>query len=149
MVGGLGGGVFLVNPGRDFTVEGLQALKPGLDVFPPEVIVTHDPCPLLIVVPGTNAVDAKVDGTGTSKAASTGVVDLAVVAMLLGSGRVAPVHVFVLEGYPPLPVDAEVSVFILSSSLEEQHLGTLWSVCKPSGNSTAGRSTYMGFSIDQ
>lgn len=143
VVGGLGGSVFLVDTRRDVTVEGLQALKPGLDVLPPVVVVTHNPRPLLIVVSGADAVDAKVDGTGSANAFSARVVDLAVVEILLGAGLVAKVHGFVLEGQPPLPVDAEVAVVILASGLEEEHFGTLWSACKAGGNNTTSRSTYI------
>lgn len=149
MVGGLGGSVFLIDAGRDFTVEGLEAFIPGLDVLPPKVIVTHDPRPLLKVVSGANGVHAEVDGAGTAQASSARVVDLAVVAMLLGSRRVAPIHMFVLEGQPPLPVDAEVSVVMVASGLEKEHPGALWSARKPGGNSTTGRSAYMEFSIGQ
>lgn len=137
----IGRSVFGIDTGRGVTVEGLQALEAGLDALPGKGIVTHEARPLVVVVTGAYGVDAKVDGTGATEAASTGVVDFAVVEVTLGGRLVAPVHVLVVKGEPALAVDAERFVVVHAAGLEEEDPGLLGRACQPGGDSAAGWTT--------
>lgn len=66
VVFGLGGGILGVDASREVTVERLECLEARLDLIPTVRVVTDDTRPLLVVITGTDRVDAKVDGARTA-----------------------------------------------------------------------------------
>ncbi|KAI6762114.1 hypothetical protein HG531_002667 [Fusarium graminearum] len=121
----LGRSVLLVDTLRQSTVKVLKTLVSLLDLIPGVSIIANDTRPLFVVVPRTNAVDAKVDGAGTTETLSARVIQLSTVSELLRRSLVAPVHILVHKGEPSLAVNAEVTVRICATCFKEKNAGFL------------------------